>query len=141
MSVLTVTLVGLMWWQMAVAKVPPENLRVSWAEFGALWAYAEQAGSQPGPDDDYLVGVVLTCRWLADQPVWSSTSGKARMPRAPFTGRSHGAMPETIDEEYLAAASRRTLRRELARGVIATLDWTWHGSHQPPLAISGAVGS
>jgi hypothetical protein len=48
-------------------------------------------------------------------------------------------MPETIDEEYLAAVSRRWARPELARGVVATLDWTWHGSRRPPLDISRAA--
>lgn len=48
-----------------VARVPGENLRVDRADFGALWALAEHLCDQPGPDDDYLVGVVLTCRWLA----------------------------------------------------------------------------
>ena len=46
----------------AVAKVPGENLRVSRAEFGAVWALAEHLGGQPGDGGDYLLGVILTCR-------------------------------------------------------------------------------
>jgi hypothetical protein len=123
----------------AVAKVPGENLRVSRAQFGALWALAEYLGSQSGPDNDYLVGVVLTCRWLASQPVWSQAVKRAELPYAPVTWRRHAAMPETIDAEYLAAVSRRWARPELTRGVVATLDWTWHGSWRPPLDISRAA--
>jgi hypothetical protein len=129
-----------------VAKVPGQNLRVSRDEFGALWAAAEDWGGRPGPDDDYLVGVVLTCRWVGSQPVWSSVVGRAEMPAAPYTGRRHSAMPETIDAEYLAAAAgpvagphRPVSRPDLARGVVVTLDWTWHGSRRPPFDISHAA--
>jgi hypothetical protein len=122
----------------AVAKVPAENLRVSHSEFGALWALAEYLGGQPGPDNDFLVGVVLTCRWLASQPIWSHVIRRAEMPYAPVTWRRRAAMPETIDEEYLAAVSRRWARPQLTRGVVATLDWTWHGSRRPPLDMSRA---
>ena len=59
----------------AVAKVPGENLRVSRAEFGAVWALAEHLGGQPGDGGDYLLGVILTCEWLADQPVPSVVAG------------------------------------------------------------------
>jgi hypothetical protein len=124
-----------------VAQVPGENLRVSRAEFGALWALAEHLGDQPGPDDDYLVGVVLTCRWLANQPVWSPIVRRFEMPYAPVTWREHAAMPETIDAEYLAAVSPRAVQSEIARGAAATLEWTWHGSRRPPLDISSAAAS
>lgn len=82
-----------------LASVPGENLRISQAEFGALWSLAEHLGGQPGPDNDYLVGVLWTCRWLAGQPVWSRMLNRAEIPRAPLTRRRHAAMPETIDEE------------------------------------------
>jgi hypothetical protein len=125
----------------AVAKVPGENLRVSRADFGALWAAAEHMGSEPagGADDDYVVAVVWTCRWLARQPVYSRVVGRWEMPAAPLTRRRHGAMPETIDEEYLAAATASAFERERARGVMATLEWTWHGSGRPPLDMSTAA--
>lgn len=113
----------------AVAKVPGENLRVSRADFGSLWALAEQLGSQPagGPNDDYVVAVVWTCEWLARQPVWSSIIHRWEMPAAPLTRHRHAAMPETIDEEYLAAATAPAGERDRARGVMATLEWAWHG--------------
>jgi hypothetical protein len=64
----------------AVAKVPGENLRVSRADFGGLWTVAEQLGRLPagGADDDYVVGVIWTCRWLARQPVCRGSSGGGR---------------------------------------------------------------
>jgi hypothetical protein len=122
-----------------VAKVPRENLRVSRADFGALWSLAEHLGGQPGTDNDYLVGVIQTCRWLANQPVWSRVVGRAEISRAPVSWQHHAAMPETIDEEYLAAVSPRAVEPEIARGVAATLEWTWHGSGRPPLDVSHAA--
>jgi hypothetical protein len=126
----------------AVAKVPGENLRVSRAEFGALWSLVEHLASQPpGSNNEYLIGVLRTCRWLADQPVWSRVIGRAEMPPAPVTLREHAAMPETIDAEYLAAVSPRASRPDLARGVATTLEWTWHGSRRPPFDMSHAAAS
>jgi hypothetical protein len=123
----------------AVAKVPGENLRVSRAEFGELWALAECLGSQPASGNEYLVGVVYTCRWLARQAVWSPIVHRWEMPDAPLRGRHYAAMPETINAEYLAAVTARSFERELARGVMATLEWTWHGSRRPPLDLSAAA--
>jgi hypothetical protein len=37
-------------------------------------------------------------------------------------------MQQCLDEEYLAAAIAPAFERGRARGVMATLDWTWHGS-------------
>ena len=122
-----------------LAKVPGENLRVSRAEFGSVWSAVERWASQPGPSDAFLIGVLRTCRWLADQPVWSRVAGRAEMPVAPVTFREHAAMPETIDMDYLAAVSPRAPEPDVARGVAATLEWTWHGSRRPPLVISHAA--
>ena len=123
----------------AVARVPGDNLRVSRADFGELWALAEKLAGRPGPDNDYLVGVLRTCRWLAGQPVWSRVIGRAEMPAAPLTRRRHAAMPETIDAEYVAAVTARPFERERARGVAVTLEWTWHGSRRPPLDVASAA--
>jgi hypothetical protein len=123
----------------AVAKVPGENLRVSRADFGALWTLAQRLGSEPGPDNPYLIGVLWTCRWLARQPAFSRVIGRWEMPAAPLTRRRHSAMPETIETEYLAAARAPTFERERALGVMATLEWAWHGSGRPPLDMSQAA--
>ncbi len=140
MSVHGVTLDGMEVSAETRAKVPGENLRVPRAEFGVLWSLAEHLGSQPpGPHNEYVLGVLRTCRWLANQPVWSRVAGRAQIPTAPLTRRPHAAMPETIDEEYLAAVTARPFERERGRGVAATLEWTWHGSRRPPLDISHAA--
>jgi hypothetical protein len=123
----------------AVANVPAENLRVSRAVFGALWALAEDLGRRPGDGGRFLLGVIRTCRWLADQPFWSQVDGYAVMPTSPYTRRRRGAMPETIEEEYLASLSPRGLEPELARGVAATLGWAWYGSDHPPLGVAAAA--
>jgi hypothetical protein len=123
----------------AVAKVPVENLRVSRADFGALWALAQRLGARPGPDDPFLIGVLRSCQWLAGQPVWVSFLKRWEMPVAPLTRRRHAAMPETIEAEYLAAATAAAFERERARGVMATLEWTWYGSGRPPMDLSSAA--
>jgi hypothetical protein len=124
----------------AIAKVPGENLRVSRREFGALWALAENLGGQPGDGGEYLLGVILTCEWLADQPVPSVLPSRvAEMPGSPLTRRLQRPMPETIESELLAAHARRGGRPELARGVAATLEWAWRGKGRAPLDVSPAV--
>src|SRR6266536_4933544 len=124
----------------AVAKVPGENLRVPLSEFGAVWSLAEHLGGQPGDGGNYLLGVILTCEWLADQPVPSLMPARvAEMPRSPLTRRLQRPMPETIESELLAAYARRDGRPELARGVAATLEWAWRGTGRPPLVVSQAA--
>jgi hypothetical protein len=128
----------------AVARVPVRNLRISLAEFGALWATVERLTSRPGPHDDYLIGVLRTCRWLAGQPVRSAGLARAEMPSAPITRRSHIAMPETVEAEVVAAAAatgRCRGRPDLARGVVATLEWAWRGTRAPPLDVSATAAS
>lgn len=139
MSVRDVTLGDMEVSAETLAKVPGENLRVPRAEFGAVWSLAEHLGRQPGDGGAYLLGVIRTCRWLADQPFWSQIDRRAVMPTSPYTRRQRGAMPETIDEEYLASVRPRGLEPELARGVAATFEWTWHGSRRPPLDIPRAA--
>jgi len=124
----------------AVATVPGENLRVPLSEFGAVWSLAEHLGGQPGDGGNYLLGVILTCEWLADQPVPSLMPARvAEMPRSPLTRRLQRPMPETIESELLAAYARRDGRPELARGVAATLEWAWRGTGRPPLDVSQAA--
>jgi hypothetical protein len=123
----------------AVAKVPVENLRVSQTEFGVVWALAEHLGGQPGDGGEYLLGVILTCEWMADQPVPSVLPSRvAEMPRSPLTRRLQRPMPETIESELLAAYARGGGRPQLARGVASTLEWAWRGKGRPPLDVSQA---
>jgi hypothetical protein len=124
----------------AIAEVPGAYLRVSRAEFGEVWALAEHLGGEPGDGGDYLLGVILTCQWLADQPVPSILPNRvAEMPRSPITRRLQRPMPETIESELLAAYGRRGSRPELARGVAATLEWAWRDKGRPPLDVSQAA--
>jgi hypothetical protein len=140
LSARSVTLEGVEVSAEVVAKVPGENLRVTRAEFGAVWALAEYLGSQPGPDDDNLIGVLRTCRWLADQPVPSILPHRvAEMPRSPLTRRLQRPMPETIESELLAAYARPGSRPELAWGVAAALEWAWRGKGRPLLDVSQAA--
>jgi hypothetical protein len=104
-----------------------------------LWTRAEWLGSQPARGDQYLIGVLWTCRWLADQPVWSRVMGRWEVPAAPLTRSRHAAMPETIEAEYMAALTALAFERERARGVAATLAWVWYGSGEPPLDVSSAA--
>jgi hypothetical protein len=139
MSVHDVTLDGMEVSAETLAKVPGENLRVARAEFGAVWSLAEHLGRLPGDGGGFLLGVIRTCRWLADQPYWSPIDRRAVMPASPYTRQEPAAMPETIEAEYLAAVTPRGLEPELARGVAVTLEWTWHGSGRPPLDIPHAA--
>lgn len=123
----------------AVTRVPQENLRVPPGEFGALWIEAERLGQRSSTGDDFLVGVILTCRWLADQPVWSEIIHRAEMPSAPLTGRRHAAMPETIESELLVAYSSTGINRQRADGVAATLEWAWRGCGRPPLDVGEPI--
>lgn len=124
----------------AVAKVAGANVRVARSEFRAVWSLAEHLCGQPGPDDDYLIGVLRTCRWLAGQPVSSILPGRvAEMPWSPLTRRVQRAMPETVESELLAAYSRPGPRPGLARGVLVTLEWAWRGVGRPPLDVNPAA--
>lgn len=122
-----------------LGRVPRANLRVRRADFGAVWARAEQLGRLPSAGDDFLAGVILTCRWLAAQPVRSTIAGRAEIPAAPLTGRRDGVTPETVEVELLAAYSRYAVNRELAKGVAATLEWAWRGSGRLPLDAGRAA--
>ena len=126
------------------ARVPAANIHVSRAAFGQVWAYAHDLATRPGPDNRYLVGVLWTYRWLADQPVWSRVLNKLEIPASPVTGRHYAAMPETIEVESLATARAYRPGQTgrwvgLARGTLATLEWAWHGSGRLPLELPAAV--
>lgn len=119
----------------ALPTVPAENLRVSRAEFGRVWARAEQVSREHGPQDFYLTGVVWAFRWIARQPLES-----------PVTRKPLRAMPETMDSEYLAALAdaRSTklhpMRVDIARGTAAVLAWVGHGGPEPRLVPLSDAG-
>jgi hypothetical protein len=122
-----------------VAMVPAANIVVSRAQFGAVWAASEQQAAASN-SDGFLVGLALTCRWLAAQPVWSLTVQREELPRSPASGQNLAASPETIEPEYrdataLAQSADATPEaRDLARGVAAMLSWACHGAGAPPIA-------
>jgi hypothetical protein len=119
-----------------IEHIPPENLRVARARFGAVWCIAEQRLATASADSDwYAYGVASTCRWLA-------VAGEPEDgPRGPATQRSYRAMPESIELECseadrLARLSPRPPwlagRRDWLDGVRATLDWAWRRTGPPP---------
>lgn len=118
-----------------VERIPVGNLRVSRADFGAVWRTAEQLGGA----DAYAAGVELTCRWVAcAMVVFNGRRGPAY---APITHTSRLAHEELLEREYLAAekAAIRASRtddpdRAFIEGATATLRWAWRGQGRPPLA-------
>src|SRR5205085_10733096 len=107
---------------MAVPKIPVWRLgRASRAEFGGVWAAAEEAAIDRGPRDYYLAGVVMTLRWVAGRDITS-----------PVTHAACWVMPESLDAEYMAAirAARdprlHPMRNDIARGAVAVLGWLYH---------------
>lgn len=83
----------------------------------------------------------MTCRWLAGATV-RPRQGRPYMAFAPVTERSASAYEELIEAE-LRAAETMSLRRPMPTrlqsrpgwldAVIATLNWAWHHSGQPPM--------
>jgi len=112
-----VTLAGVEVSAEAVARVPGEHLRVSRTEFGALWALAEQIGGQPGDGGEYLLGVILTSEWLADQPVPSVLPSRvAEMPPA--------TAPYAVALRIAGTCAMRTTARGCTVAC-ATRAWRW----------------
>ena len=130
-----------------LAKVPPQNLHVSREEFGAVWAAAEaQLGRLlPGPEADYLVGVVRTCRWLARAVVPAlplpGQAKRTELATTPLDSRSVYALPETIETEYynalrIKARTPETARVREAQATAATLGWCWGGATRRPIDLA-----
>jgi hypothetical protein len=88
-----------------VAKVPAGNMRVSRAEFVALWQTAERFHDEQvrrGVADWYGSDVVETCRWLANAIVKPEV-GPWRLASSPVTKRIQVASNELIEAECRAA--------------------------------------
>lgn len=126
-----------------IANVPAENIRVSRESFGRIWSYADDLGVRRDTDP-YAIGVLFTCEWIATQAVWSRVSKRWELPVSPVTERHYKAMPETIEDEYLAAVrasvpGKTGRRAELARGAAAMLELAWAGSRRPPLDLPATL--
>ncbi|GAY10919.1 hypothetical protein TOK_5404 [Pseudonocardia sp. N23] len=129
-------------------RIRRENLRVLVAEFGAVWAAAEDqatTAAEAGVTDWFAGGVTRTCRWLAGATYESR--GQRRLPVAPITGRTSSAIEELIEAEYIAAVIlAEDTTSPLVRGrpgyveaVVAALGWAWrHNGPAPRLDRSNA---
>jgi hypothetical protein len=129
-----------------IAGLPAENLRVSRSVFAAVWTAAERQHDEcvrRGVTDWRGAGVVVACRWLAAATI-RPANGPWHPARSPVTGHTHRATPELIEEECRAAellAMRRPVpdwletRPGWVEGVVATLNWTWRGSGEPPVDV------
>ncbi|HZS20437.1 MAG TPA: hypothetical protein VFA63_05545 [Pseudonocardiaceae bacterium] len=125
-----------------VAKIPAGNLRVSRAEFVALWQAAEQCHDEQlrrGVPDWYGAGVVETCRWLA---IVEPKTEPWHLAPSPVTRRTQVAYGDLIEAECHVAgqlAGSRPLPARLRsrpgwiEGVVATLNWAWRRHGSPPL--------
>jgi hypothetical protein len=130
-----------------IARIPAANLRVPRAEFAALWITAEQLCDEQGErgmTDWYAAGVAATCEWLAGA-VFRPATGPRQDAASPATGRSARAYEELIEAECTAAERMlarhpqpATTRRRPGwlPGIVATLQWAWHGNSCPPLAVA-----
>lgn len=124
------------------AAVPAGNLRVTRAEFAAVWAAAEQLSEVVGSHttDRYFAGVAATCRWLAGATERTS-GGRIEPAGAPVTGHGEPACAELIDAEYRAAEehdqddSPSPGQPGWHDGVWATLRWAWRNEGPPPLSV------
>ncbi len=107
-----------------LASMPIGNLRVPLAEFGAVWADAEQLSRAQSerPDPDWFpAGVAVTCRWLAGAITHHATPNAASAVRLSSSSPTStpSVMPRhqraRIAAEDGAASLARVLRRaELA---------------------------
>lgn len=131
-----------------IARIPVGNLRVSHAEFAAVWASAERQSRKhaaEGGTDWYAGAVALTCRWLAGA-AYVSPQGAAEAARSPITFSAAAANEELIEREFQAAELLQTRDPRLAaarpgwcEGIQATLRWAWRRRGPAPLDIPGAA--
>lgn len=123
-----------------VELVQVRRLQVSRDLFGRFRAEVEP---QATVEDDRLLGVLLTCRWLAGP---AATWGEPA-PHSPFRRRIVPPEPEEIEAEYAAAVAYAAGKHgedggatRRAVGVAKTLDWLWGGSWPvPPVEIPGYI--
>jgi hypothetical protein len=124
-----------------IARIPVGNLRVPRAEFGAVWAAAED---RTRPRDEgvsgwFTAGVAVTCRWLAGAAV-ESAGGRRYLARSPVGEREVLAYEELIETEFQMADRLAERCPDLVEhrpgwceGIVATLRWAWRHDGPPPL--------
>jgi hypothetical protein len=124
-------------------RIPAENVDVPVWKFGRGWFAAEELNDERarrGVHDWYTVGVVATCRWLANATVRSETGPwyRATGPVTHWQGIVH---PEQVQDEAIAAQvvdMHRPLPEWLIErpgwleGVLATFDWAWWRTRSTP---------
>jgi len=128
-----------------IEDIPRGNLRVPRSEFVALWRVTEHL-TVANPASWYVVGVAMTCRWLACAAI-PSVHGGWKLAWAPVTQRTGLAHEELIASELLAA-EMQVLRNPHGiegrpgwlEGILATLQWAWAGSPAPLELPSTNVG-
>lgn len=129
-----------------------EHLRgVRRHDFALLWLTAEQRYDQlkaRRQEDNYLDGVVSTCRWIAragvrfDEPINGRYGESAR---SPIGYRNVSSIEELIEREAAEAERLHARgwdppgRAGYVAGVTATFAWTWRRSHRPPIEVSGLL--
>ena len=129
-----------------IERIPRGNLRVRRADFAAVWIEAERIcdNNLTQPDDFYIAGVAITCRWLACAIV-PRLRGGMEPARAPITWTAAAAHEELIERETQAVERRLTRYPNgmegmpgWLEGINATLSWTWRGVDTPSLRVSHA---
>lgn len=123
-----------------VARAQARRLQVPRDVFHRFWAKVERLASV---EDDQLLGVLLTCRWLAGP----EAARNAPAARSPFRRRLVLPEPEEIEAEYVAAVAYAAGKHgeDGGRpgepwGVAKTLEWLWRGSWPiPPVEIPGYI--
>jgi len=133
-----------------IARIPVRNLRVSRAEFAAVWAAAERRCHEQadrGITDWYAGGVAATCQWMAGATV-RTRSGRRFLAYSPVTDRTETAYEELIEAEYLAAEMLDVRQPQLAaarpgwcEAIRATLRWAWRRNGPPPLVMPAAAST
>lgn len=131
-------------------RIPRANVRVSRAEFAALWEAAERLCDEQasrGVTDWYTAGVAVTCEWLATATI-RPESGPWRQAHSPVTGRTERAYEELIEAELLEAELLDMRRPRPAwlearpgwlEAICATLKWAWRRSGPSPLRLDEAT--
>ncbi len=132
-----------------LARIPVGNLRVPRAEFGAVWAAAEDRDRplEEGVTRWFTAGVAVTCRWLAGAVV-ESVVGRRQLATSPVGRRAVRAYEELIEAEFLAAERLAERCPDLVahrpgwcEGIVATLRWAWRHDGPPPLPVVAVPSS